>query len=351
MKNKRKELQQNCWQRFSDQTLCLKSQKTNLQKIFAAVFFAAVALVSLTVTASAQEYSWDDLHEKDVLDPGDVINSDKPLYIIDAYKWDYICLGDNSFTIPDTYSKWWIQEIRNEYEEDYDEETGELNWIIDDNWVYINPYYVESVELSKYELTLKEGTSTQIEASTQPSDGVDPCAYDPSIIWASGDPSVATVDGGKITAVAPGTATITATATNGTDDTADDKTATCTVTVKEVKIADTYKEINSTTGWCLNKSGNAVYLIYRLSASEEDLKKYDFISILNSKNETIFPDEKIAEGEDGFNGKFNTVYTAIQFPDNSEISAGKNEYLIAFELSGITSQPKNFTITTGVNEE
>ena len=44
---------------------------------------------------------------------------------------------------------------------------------------------------------------------------------------------MATVADGVVTAVAAGTATITATATNGTADTSDDKTATCTVNVTE----------------------------------------------------------------------------------------------------------------------
>ncbi len=115
-------------------------------------------------------------------------------------------------------------------------------------------------------------------------------------------------------------------------------------------IADTYSPIDSNTGWCVDNANNNVYLIYRFSATEEDLKNYDFISILNTQKETMVPGDTIAEGEDGYEGKFNTVYTAIQFPDNSEITAGENEYLIGFEISGLTTQPKNFSIITGVNE-
>lgn len=54
------------------------------------------------------------------------------------------------------------------------------------------------------------------------------------VIWTSGNLEVATVDNnGVVTAVAAGTATITATATNGTDSTDDDMPETCTVSVKK----------------------------------------------------------------------------------------------------------------------
>ena len=224
----------------------------------------------------------------------------------------------------------------------YDEETGELNWIIDDNWVYINPYYVESVELSKYELTLKEGTSTQIEASTQPSDGVDPCAYDPSIIWASGDPSVATVDGGKITAVAPGTATITATATNGTDDTSDDRSAVCEVTVTAKKVNDTYNSIstsgNEEYGWCVDKDKNCVYLVYKIKANEDELKNYSYIA--------IFKDNQIVTPQDKTDGKFTTVYKSLKFnnDDNDIIPEETGKYMLGFKIKDTTTVPSGFTI-------
>ncbi len=199
----------------------------------------------------------------------------------------------------------------------------------------------------KESTTLTIGNSETLEATVEPTD-----ATDKTVTWKSSNEEVATVDAnGTVTALKAGQATITATATNGTDEITDDKSANCVVTVKS--IADTYKEIegtDGTIGWCLNKSGNAVYLIYRLKATEEQLKDYDFISILDSQSVTIIPSDEISEGEDGYQGKFNTVYTAIQFPDRSEMTAGENEYLIGFELSGITTQPIKFTITTGVNE-
>ena len=57
-------------------------------------------------------------------------------------------------------------------------------------------------------------------------------ATDKTIVWKSDKPSVANVDAnGVVTIQGRGLATITVTATNGTEDTADDKTATCEVAV------------------------------------------------------------------------------------------------------------------------
>ena len=205
---------------------------------------------------------------------------------------------------------------------------------------------VTSVTLNKETAALTEGADETLTATVEPTD-----AAVKSITWESSDTSVATVDdNGKVSAVKAGTTTITAKVTYGTDYAYNYETATCEITVTASKIAETYTEIDSNTGWCVDNANNNVYLIYRLGATEEELKNYDFISILNAQNETMVPGDELSEGEDGYEGKFNTVYTTIQFPDGSEINAGDNEYLIAFELSGLTTEPKNFTITTGVNE-
>lgn len=79
--------------------------------------------------------------------------------------------------------------------------------------------------LNKQNLTLAAGKSETLTAT------VDPAISAPGfgVSWTSDNTSVATVNNGTVTAVAPGTATITAQA--------GDKTATCTVTVKEKSIA------------------------------------------------------------------------------------------------------------------
>ncbi len=78
---------------------------------------------------------------------------------------------------------------------------------------------VANVTLDHTVLALFPGDTTALTATVEPD-----TATDKTVTWESSDPNVATVDqSGKVTAVAPGTATITATAGG--------KTATCTVTV------------------------------------------------------------------------------------------------------------------------
>ena len=82
-------------------------------------------------------------------------------------------------------------------------------------------YVVSGVSLDQSALTLTEGGTAQLTATVEPID-----ATNKKVTWSSSAPGVATVDAsGNVTAVAEGTATITATTDDG------GKTATCTVTV------------------------------------------------------------------------------------------------------------------------
>ncbi|MDE6650562.1 MAG: Ig-like domain-containing protein, partial [Muribaculaceae bacterium] len=79
---------------------------------------------------------------------------------------------------------------------------------------------VTGISISKSTLNITEGEMMTLAATLTPSD-----ATDKSVTWTSSDMSVATVSAdGTVTAVKAGTATITASSSNG-------KTATCTVTV------------------------------------------------------------------------------------------------------------------------
>ena len=82
-------------------------------------------------------------------------------------------------------------------------------------------YKVTEVKLDKDSLSLEVGGTATLTATITPSN-----ATDQNVTWSSNAPGVATVDSsGNVTAVAPGTATITVTTEDG------NKTATCVVTV------------------------------------------------------------------------------------------------------------------------
>jgi len=81
---------------------------------------------------------------------------------------------------------------------------------------------VSAIAVNPTTAAVKPGATVTLSATVIPED-----ATDKTITWSSSDEKVATVDGGKVTGVAEGTATITATTKSG------DKTATCTVTVSE----------------------------------------------------------------------------------------------------------------------
>jgi len=93
---------------------------------------------------------------------------------------------------------------------------------------------VTSVELNKTSLELTEGDSETLTATVKPDD-----ATDKTVTWSTSDASVATVEGGKVTAIKEGTATITAKA--------GDKSAECKVTVAKKVIAVISIELNKTS--------------------------------------------------------------------------------------------------------
>ncbi|MDO4798553.1 MAG: Ig-like domain-containing protein [Coriobacteriales bacterium] len=95
---------------------------------------------------------------------------------------------------------------------------------------------VTGVSLNKTETTINVGDAETLTATVSPADTTAKGA-DQTVAWSSSDTGVATVENGVVTGVAPGTATITCTATNGTETAEDDKTATCEVTVSAPKHA------------------------------------------------------------------------------------------------------------------
>ena len=85
---------------------------------------------------------------------------------------------------------------------------------------------VSSVELSKTSLDLAEGEEATLTATVKPSD-----ATDRSVSWRSSDETVVSVNNGRVKALKPGNATVTATAGG--------KSATCSVRVSQRTVAVT----------------------------------------------------------------------------------------------------------------
>ncbi|MCQ2419283.1 MAG: Ig-like domain-containing protein, partial [Clostridia bacterium] len=90
-------------------------------------------------------------------------------------------------------------------------------------WFYLS-YQPKEIKLNKTKLTLEMEDSKTLKCEITPSK-----AKDKSVDWETSDDSVATVSDGKITAVAPGSCTITATTENG-------KKATCRVEVEPMEL-------------------------------------------------------------------------------------------------------------------
>ncbi len=95
---------------------------------------------------------------------------------------------------------------------------------------------VTGVSLNKSSMTLTEGGSETLTATVAPSN-----ATNTGVSWSSSNTGVATVNGGQVTAVKAGTATITVTTSDG------GKTATCSVTVEAKKVAVTGVKLDSET--------------------------------------------------------------------------------------------------------
>ncbi|MDE5849326.1 MAG: Ig-like domain-containing protein [Muribaculaceae bacterium] len=93
---------------------------------------------------------------------------------------------------------------------------------------------VESISFNRTAVTITEGKTLTLSVNFNPTN-----ATDKKVTWLSSNEAVATVNNGVITAVAEGTANITATSSNG-------KTATCAVTVEKDRSETTAGDVKMT---------------------------------------------------------------------------------------------------------
>ena len=114
----------------------------------------------------------------------------------------------------------------------------------------INGVVVASdIKLNKSSVSVDKGKTTKLTATITPSD-----AEDKTVTWSSSDETVATVKDGTVTGKGLGTATITATTSNGL-------TATCEVTVKGISMTSVslYKKVQTATLSTFGLTGKITY--------------------------------------------------------------------------------------------
>ncbi len=97
---------------------------------------------------------------------------------------------------------------------------------------------IKEVKLSKTELTIERGKSEILIATIVPENTL----FDKTITWKTSDSKIAIVANGKVTGIKVGTATVTATSSNG-------KTATCEVTVTRPPMTVLYTTHVQDIGW------------------------------------------------------------------------------------------------------
>lgn len=188
-----------------------------------------------------------------------------------------------------------------------------------------DPVAVTDVQLNQSELSLEVGGTATLTATVLPAD-----ATNKAITWSSSNTAVATVDNGKVTAVAKGESTITVTTTDG------GKTATCKVTVTEAQTLTTIEAIQAAAiaagttpkdvtitfgGWVVTgiKSNNNVYV------SDGD------------KGFVIYDKETKYEKGDVLSG---TVACKVQYYSNN-----------TYELTNLPSTAEGLVITKGGSVE
>ncbi len=124
---------------------------------------------------------------------------------------------------------------------------------------------VSSLSVSQTSLTLVEGEEAHLTVTVSPAD-----ATDPSVVWRSSDPAVATVNDGLVRAVAPGTATITVATLDG------QQTASCAVTVNRQAVPVVSVSLDKTSLEML--VGDEVTLSATVAPADADIKTVSWSS-------------------------------------------------------------------------
>lgn len=211
--------------------------------------------------------------------------------------------------------------------------------------------YVTGIAVEPKTLSLFTGETGELKATIEPAD-----ATVPDVVWSSSDEKVATVDGsGKVTAVAPGEAVITATSKDDSS-----KKATCTVTVqaKEFSIDPTSKtlyvgesftisykvkppvspvfESQSPGIATVDQSGKVTAVAggeAKIKVSAHGIDHYCTVTVVNPQ--IGFP----SSGRVMYNGETVTIPYSLLVPADSDINislSNSNAQIISSNSAGIT---------------
>ena len=144
---------------------------------------------------------------------------------------------------------------------------------------------VTSIELDKTIISLRPDETLTLVATVKPDN-----ATDKTVTWMTSDSAIATVDdAGKVTAIKEGSATITAKA--------GEKTATCSVAVKEGKKHLTFTSSGNTTLY-FGTNGSSPVLFYSYDLIEWKQWDYSALSFSDTKPLYLYGDNKT-----GFNNR------------------------------------------------
>ena len=211
-------------------------------------------------------------------------------------------------------------------------------------------YAVSGVTLNETYAAMNIGDTKTLTATVAPDD-----AMYKNVTWASANPDIATVsDTGVVTAVAPGRVNITATADNGTADTSDDKTATCSVRVLgEVETTLSYLVWDDASKTLVEKTGDEACANYELITADttalEDGKWYaidDDTTVsgritVNGTAHLILRDDLILTVPKGITTTGATLNIYGQRAGTGELYAGRQQ-------DGYTTVPRDTACIGGV---
>jgi len=180
----------------------------------------------------------------------------------------------------------------------------------------------KSIALNIPETSLYSGDQVQLTATVHPEDA------DPRVTWSSSDESVATVSSeGLVTAVAVGTATITATTIDGTN-----LSAQCAVTVEESDVTEIISgECGEGVSYSLNSNG--MFTIY----GEGSIDAYDeyqpWREYVDEVKVLVISDGIESIGEGAF--KNCKALTSVSIPSSVK-SIGEQAFLSCSKLTSLT---------------